>query len=244
MRLPRPDNEAANVWDFNKYNRMGIPNEVDMKHHSGKATKYHGKPWVGCNEQYNPECCAPHIFVDCEGDICERHIGKVLPNFLRAVSNLPCRERFDLKFDFWIFLRNLTFLTFCWRFDHWSPWMTSKLSFWTAYVDLFNHVCNLYSFESNLLRFCISFILMFNLGFLISFDVWYLVNRPGITLKKGKITLGIDTIIVGGVIFGKWIRDPFLIVVGTTALRGTTDELVKSPLQTEFISSGAKRFRG
>ena len=121
--------------------------------------------------------------------------------------------------------------------------MTSKLSFWTAYVDFFNHVCNLYSFQSNLLRSCISFILMFNLGFLISFDVWYPVNRPGITLKKEKIILGIDTIIVVGVIFGKWIRDPFLIVVGTTALRGTTDELVKSPLQTEFISSGAKRFR-
>ena len=70
------------------------------------------------------------------------------------------------------------------------------------------------------------------------------MNRPGITLKKEKIILGIDTIIVGGVIFGKWILDPFLIVVGIIAHLGTTDELVKSLLQTEFISSGAKRFRG
>ena len=91
--LPRPANEALNVWDFNKYNRMGIPNEVDMKHHSGKATKHYGKPWVGCNDEYNPECCAPHIFVDCEGEICERHIGKVIPGFLRAIfSLLSCRE--------------------------------------------------------------------------------------------------------------------------------------------------------
>ena len=70
------------------------------------------------------------------------------------------------------------------------------------------------------------------------------MNRPGITLKKEKIILGIDTIIVDGVIFGKWIRDPFLTVGGIIALLGTTDELVKSLLQTEFISSGAKRSRG
>ena len=71
------------------------------------------------------------------------------------------------------------------------------------------------------------------------------MGTPRLTNIKEKIILGIDTIIGGGVIFGKWIRDPRkLIVVGIIALLGITHELVKSPLQTEFISSGAKRSRG
>ena len=83
VKLPYPG-EEMNFWDSNKYKRMNIPNVVDMKHHSGKATKNNGKPWVTCHEKYNPECCAPHIYVDCEGPICERHIGWVMRGFSRV----------------------------------------------------------------------------------------------------------------------------------------------------------------